>query len=49
MFARMDRIKKKQPSQIYHNHQGTRAKLTIPFYSKFYNGEEYFDWEMVVE
>jgi hypothetical protein len=49
MFARMDRIKKNQRSQIYHNHQGMRGKLTIPFYSRFYNGEKYFDWEMAIE
>jgi hypothetical protein len=45
MFTRMYRIKKKEPSQIYHNHQGMRGKLTISFYSGFY-GEKYFDWEM---
>jgi hypothetical protein len=39
MFARMDRIKTNQPSQIYHNHQGMRGKLTIPFYFGFYDGE----------
>jgi hypothetical protein len=49
MFARMVRIKKNQPSQIYHNYQGTRGKLTIPFYSEFYDGEKYFDWEMTIE
>jgi hypothetical protein len=42
MFARMDRIKKNQPSQIYHNYQGMRGKLIIPFYSEFYDGEKYF-------
>jgi hypothetical protein len=26
-----------------------RGKLTISFYSGFYDGEKYFDWEMVVE
>jgi hypothetical protein len=43
MFASMDRIKKNQPSQIYHNHQGMRGKLTIQFYSGFYDGENFFD------
>jgi hypothetical protein len=23
-----------------------RGKLIIPFYSEFYDGEKYFDWEM---
>jgi hypothetical protein len=45
----MDRIKKNQPTQIYHNHQGMRGKLTIPLYSGFYDGEKYFDWKMAVE
>jgi hypothetical protein len=49
MFARMDRIKKNQPSQIYHNYQGMRGKLTIPLYSGFYDGEKYFDLKMAVE
>jgi hypothetical protein len=26
-----------------------RGKLTIPFYSEFYDGEKYFGWEMTVE
>jgi hypothetical protein len=49
MFARIDQIKKNQPSQTYHNCQGIRGKLTIPFYSGFYDGEKYFYWEMAVE
>jgi hypothetical protein len=49
MFARMDHMTNNLPSHIDYNHQGMRGKLTIPFYSKFYDGEKYFDWEMVVE
>jgi hypothetical protein len=26
-----------------------RGKLTIPFYSGFYDGEKYFDWEIAIE
>jgi hypothetical protein len=32
-----------------YNLQGMRGKLTIPFYSRFYDREKYFDWEMAVE
>jgi hypothetical protein len=49
MFARMDQIKKNQPSQIDYNHQGMRGKFIIPSYVGLYDGEKYFDWEMVVE
>ena len=38
-----------QPSHIDYNHQGMRGKLIIPSYSGFYDGEEYFDWEMAVK
>ena len=48
-FARMDQMKNNQPSHIDYNHQGMRGKLIIPSYSGFYDGEEYFDWEMAVK
>jgi hypothetical protein len=49
MFARMDHITNNLPPHIDYNHQGMRGKLTIPFYSGFYDGEKYFDWKMDVE
>jgi hypothetical protein len=49
MLARMDRMTNNPPSHIDYNHQGMRGKLTIPFYSGFYDGAKYFDWEMAVE
>jgi hypothetical protein len=49
MFARMDWKKINQPSQIYHNHQVMRGKLIIPSYSRFYDEEKYFNWEMTIE
>jgi hypothetical protein len=45
----MDRMTNNSSSHIDYNHQGIRGKLTILFYSRFYDGEKYFDWEMVVE
>jgi hypothetical protein len=49
IFARMDHMMNNLPAHIDYNHQGMRGKLTIPFYSGFYDGEKYFDWEMAVE
>jgi hypothetical protein len=49
MFTRMDHMTNNLPSHIDYNYQGMRGKLTIPFYSRFYDGEKYFDWEMTVE
>jgi hypothetical protein len=43
MFARMDHMANNLPSHIDYNHQGMIAKLTIPFYSGFYDREKYFD------
>ena len=42
-------MKNNQPTHIDYNHQGMRGKLTVPSYSRLYDGEKYFDWEMVVE
>ena len=42
-------MKNNQPSHIDYNHQGMRGKLTIPSYSGFYDGEEYFDRETAVK
>ena len=42
-------MKNNQPPHIDYNHKGMRGKLAIPSYSRFYDGEEYFDWEMYVE
>ena len=42
-------MKNNEPSHIDYNYQGMRGKLTIPSYSRLYDGEKYFDWEMVVE
>ena len=42
-------MKNNQPSHIDYNHQGMRGKFTIPSFVGFYDGEKYFDWEMVVE
>ena len=49
IFARIDRMNNNQPSHIDYDHQGMGWKFSIPSYSRFYNGEKYFDWEMAVE
>jgi hypothetical protein len=49
MFAKIYQKKKKHQLHVDDNHQHMWGSFTIPSYSGSYDGEKYFDRDLVVE